>query len=197
MSDHYFSDRPGSEGRRHRVRFSAWGHDLELVTADGVFAKDGLDRATRVLLEAIDPPQAGSTVLDLGCGWGPLACAVALASPGSGVWAVDVNERALELMRENASRLGVDVRAALPDDVPADLRFDAIVSNPPIRIGKTALHELLGQWLPRLAAGGRAHLVVGKNLGADSLQRWLTGQGHPTERVASARGFRVLEVERG
>src|SRR5690606_23138776 len=111
--------------------------------------------------------------------------------------AVDVNERALELTQENAARLGVVIHATPPESVPDDLRFDAIVSNPPIRIGKAALHELLGLWLPRLTEDGRAHLVVGKNLGADSLQRWLVEQGRPTERVASARGFRVLEVERG
>jgi 16S rRNA G1207 methylase RsmC len=81
--------------------------------------------------------------------------------------------------------------------VPEDVAFDAIWSNPPIRVGKQALHALLVRWLARLADGGRAHLVVGKNLGSDSLQRWLTEQGWPTERMASERGFRVLRVERG
>jgi len=197
VSDHYFSGRPGSDDRRREVRFTAWGQELEMVTADGVFAKDGLDKATGVLLRHLEPPPSGSTVLDLGCGWGPIACAVAVASPESTVWAVDVNERALELTRENAERLGVAVHAVSPGDVPDDVRFDALWSNPPIRIGKAALHALLEQWLPRLAPDGRAHLVVGRNLGADSLQRWLDDQGHPTTRVASERGFRVLEVERG
>jgi 16S rRNA G1207 methylase RsmC len=197
VTEHYFSDRPGAGDRRHDVRFTAWGHDLELVTADGVFAKDGLDKATDVLLRHVPPPAPGSTVLDLGCGWGPIACAIAVASPGSIVWAVDVNERAVELTRENADRLGVTVHAVLPDDVPDELRFDGIWSNPPIRVGKAALHALLDAWLPRLKADGRGHLVVGKNLGADSLQRWLVEQGHPTSRVASEQGFRVLEVERG
>jgi 16S rRNA G1207 methylase RsmC len=78
--------------------------------------------------------------------------------------------------------------------VPAEVRFDEIWSNPPIRIGKEPLHALLLTWLPRLAPGGRAVLVVGKNLGADSLQRWLGEQGYPTTRLASAKGFRVLEA---
>ena len=197
MSDHYFSDRPGTSNRRHSVRFSAWGHDLELATADGVFAKDGLDKATDVLLRHVPPPSPGATVLDLGCGWGPIACAMAVASPESTVWAVDINERAVELTRENAARLGITVNAVLPGDVPDGLRFDGIWSNPPIRIGKAALHALLQEWLPRLEADGRGHLVVGKNLGADSLQRWLVEQGRPTSRVASEQGFRVLQVERG
>jgi 16S rRNA (guanine1207-N2)-methyltransferase len=74
------------------------------------------------------------------------------------------------------------------------VRFTEIWSNPPIRIGKQALHDLLLTWLPRLAPGGRAVLVVGRNLGADSLHRWLEEQGHPTTRIGSAKGFRVLEV---
>ena len=101
-----------------------------------------------------------------GAGWGPIALSLALDAPDATVWAVDVNERALDLVRRNAARLGlVQVNAALPDDVPDDVRFATIWSNPPIRIGKAALHELLGQWLPRLSTGGEAWLVVQRNLG--------------------------------
>jgi 16S rRNA G1207 methylase RsmC len=111
---------------------------------------------------------------------------------------VDVNERAVLLANENAASLGVAdrFRAVTPDAVAADATYDEIWSNPPIRIGKEALHGLLLTWLPRLAPGGRAVMVVGKNLGADSLQRWLGEQGYPTARLASAKGFRVLETRR-
>ncbi|KAA1397351.1 class I SAM-dependent methyltransferase [Aeromicrobium ginsengisoli] len=194
MPEHYFEGTPTSDDRRRDITTRIWGKELTFTTSAGVFSHDGLDKATAVLLHTSTPP-TGGTVLDLGCGWGPIACAVADA--GSTVWAIDPNERALELTALNASRLGVDVHTALPDDVPADLVFDEIWSNPPIRIGKQALHDLLLRWLPRLAPGGVARLVVGKNLGADSLQRWLTDQGWPTERVASEKGFRVLETRRG
>ena len=194
MSDHYFSSRPAAAGRQRTIQISAWGHDLELQTSSGVFAADGLDKATAILLRRTEPPPAGSTVLDLGCGWGPIACALAVASPEASVWATDVNERALDLTRLNAETLGVRVRVELPSDVPAGQMFDAIWSNPPIRIGKAALHELLLEWLRRLKPDGSAFLVVGKNLGADSLQRWLTEHGWPTDRVASEQGFRVLVV---
>jgi 16S rRNA G1207 methylase RsmC len=192
VQDHYFSASPG-DGERHEVVVEMGDQELTVLTADGVFSKDGLDHATAVLLREMPPPTAGR-LLDLGCGWGPIACSVAAASPDVDVWAVDTNPRALDLTRENAARLGVTVHAALPDGVPPDVQFDHLWSNPPIRIGKQALHELLLHWLPRLAPGGSAHLVVGKNLGADSLQRWLVEQGWPTERVASSRGFRVLRV---
>lgn len=193
MPDHYFDRSPTSDDHRREVTARIWDRELTFTTSSGVFSHDGLDKATAVLLRNSTPPAAG-VVLDLGCGWGPIACS--LAASGATVWAVDVNERALELTRHNAERLGVTVHAAFPEDVPDDVEFDQIWSNPPIRIGKQALHELLLHWLPRLAPGGAARLVIGKNLGSDSLQRWLVEQGWPTERVDSDKGFRILEVRR-
>lgn len=193
MPGHYFDETPSSDDRRHDVTVTVWGREATFTTSGGVFSHDGLDKATAVLLRGSTPPTSG-IVLDLGCGWGPIACSLAAAGPT--VWAVDVNERALELTRLNADRLGVEVATAQPDDVPDDVVFDQIWSNPPIRIGKVALHRLLLRWLPRLVPGGTARLVVGKNLGADSLQRWLVEQGWPTERAASEKGFRILVVRR-
>ncbi|GAA3534415.1 16S RNA G1207 methylase RsmC [Aeromicrobium flavum] len=187
---HYFDPTPQTEDERRTVTVEIWGRRREYTTSTGVFSGGGLDKATAILLAESTPPPPGTVVLDLGCGWGPIACS--LAAEGATVWAVDVNERALELTAQNAQ--GLDVHTALPDQVPPDVRFDAIWSNPPIRIGKEALHELLLTWLPRLRPGGEARLVVGRNLGADSLQRWFIDRGHPTERVASSKGFRILSV---
>jgi 16S rRNA (guanine1207-N2)-methyltransferase len=195
-ADHYFTGDPTAIDRRREITARIWGRELTFTTSAGVFSQDGLDKATDVLLRNSTPP-AGGTILDLGCGWGPIACAVAAASHSATVWATDTNTRALELTAVNASRLDAPVHVALPDDVPADLVFDEIWSNPPIRIGKQALHELLLRWLPRLAPDGTARLVVGRNLGADSLQRWLVEQGCPTERATSEKGFRILLVRRG
>jgi 16S rRNA (guanine1207-N2)-methyltransferase len=197
--EHYFTADPAAPFTRTTVEADVWGHRLRLVTGAGVFAQGRLDQGTAVLFRAADPPATGSSFLDLGCGYGVLATALALARPEGTVWAVDVNRRALLLATENAVVAGVEqrVHAVEPDDVPAETSFDEIWSNPPIRIGKEALHALLLRWLPRLRPGGRAVLVVGKNLGADSLQRWLDQQGWPARRIASAKGFRVLEVRRG
>lgn len=194
--EHYFSADPAVAFERTPARVSAWDLDLDLLSGSGVFSRGRLDPGTAVLFRETEPPTGEGPFLDLGCGYGVIASALALSAPDAEVWAVDVNERAILLARENADRLGVAdrVRVALPDEVPPALRLTEIWSNPPIRVGKRALHELLLTWLPRLAPGGRAVMVVGKHLGADSLQRWLGEQGYPTARVASAKGFRVLEA---
>ncbi len=197
--EHYFTADPSTPFTRVPVRADVWGHWLELTTGSGVFARGRLDVGTGVLLRETAPPTQAREVLDLGCGYGVIGLAVAVAVPEARVTAVDVNERALLLARENAERLGVAdrFRAVRPDEVDTDVAYDEIWSNPPIRVGKDALHELLLIWLPRLRPEGRAVMVVGKNLGADSLTRWLGEQGFPTTRSASAKGFRVLESRRG
>ena len=201
MSDeHYFTADPHVAFRRAPVEAHVWGHALSLDSASGVFARGRVDIGTAVLFREIEPPlRTGGTLLDLGCGYGVIGLALATAVPGSTVWGVDVNERAVLVANDNARRLGLGDRftAATPEAVPEDLVFDEIWSNPPIRIGKEALHALLLTWLSRLAPDGRAVMVVGKNLGGDSLQRWLGEQGYPTRRLASAKGFRVLETRRG
>ena len=197
MDEHYFSADPAVPFRRTAVQAEVWGHTLELTSGSGVFAQGRLDVGTAVLFRVTEPPRA-RTFLDLGCGYGVIGLALAASLPEARVRAVDVNERAVLLAQENARALGVSgrFRACTPGQVPDEETYDEIWSNPPIRIGKDALHDLLLTWLPRLAPGGRAVMVVGKNLGADSLQRWLGEQGYPTTRLASAKGFRVLEMRR-
>lgn len=197
-NDHYFTAEPASPDERREIRVHLRGRDVDVETAGGVFSPGHVDLGTELLLRAVPVPPAAGDLLDLGCGWGPVALSLALASPDARVWAVDVNERALDLVRGNAERLGcANVVAARPDDVPDDVRFDALWSNPPIRVGKESLHELLLHWLPRLAVGAQGHLVVSKHLGADSLQRWIAdqlGDRADVERVLTSQGFRVLRV---
>jgi 16S rRNA (guanine1207-N2)-methyltransferase len=196
---HYFQTPDPDAARSHReLELVLAGQELTLEVTGGVFSQYRLDLGTRVLLREVPAPPPAGDLLDLGCGWGPLAITQALLSPEATVWAVDVNELALELTATNAGRAGVtNVRPAAPDSVPDDLRFAAIWSNPPIRIGKPALHELLLHWLPRLVPGGQAHLVVQRHLGADSLQRWLQENlpaGWTVDRAGSAKGYRVFQV---
>ncbi|MDQ6790907.1 MAG: methyltransferase [Candidatus Dormibacteraeota bacterium] len=170
---------------------------MPLQTDSGVFSAERLDAGTRVLLAEAPPPPAQGELLDLGCGYGPIALALASWAPKARVWAVDVNERALELTRLNAEKAGLNnVIVCRPEEVAADLRFAAIYSNPPIRVGKAALHEVLLSWLPRLDEGDGAYLVVQSHLGSDSLARWLAGEGFRVRRLASKNAYRVLEVRK-
>ena len=194
---HYFTT-PDEPMRTHEFTATVFGTDMTFTAAPGVFSGNRLDLGTSVLLREVEPPTSGR-VLDVGCGVGTIAVGLAVASPGIVVDAIDVNGRAVELTNLNAERHGVAdrVRACFPDEIDGDVAYDEIWSNPPIRIGKAALHDLLLTWLPRRTVDGSADLVVGQNLGGDSLQRWLEGQGFPTERIASAKGFRVLRSRRG
>ncbi len=192
---HYYSASPGGKRRPRTVGLRVGDLDLELATDRGVFAADEVDFGTRYLLaEAPRPPQDGP-LLDLGCGYGPIAVALGQWAPQASLWAIDVNPRALELCRANLDGHDrPDATVCTPDEVPDEVRFAAIYANPPIRIGKAALHEVLARWLGQLDVEGKAYLVVNKNLGSDSLARWLNQQGWPTTRLSSRRGYRILEV---
>ena len=194
--EHYFTAQPASDADLREAHVMLGGREVEEVVASGIFSPGGIDRGTAVLLAHVPPPPATGTFLDLGCGWGPIALTLALSSRNATVHALDVNERALDLTRRNAAALGLErVTATTADGIPDDVRFDLIWSNPPIRVGKAVLHDLLRTWLTRLAPGGVAYLVVQKNLGSDSLQRWIESElGMPCGRFASSKGFRVLEV---
>ncbi|WP_458042052.1 MULTISPECIES: class I SAM-dependent methyltransferase [Bacteria] len=199
-SDHYFSASPASAENLRQIRVDLNGRSVELTTAGGVFSPDRLDAGTAVLLANTPAAPAGGHLLDLGSGWGPVALTLAMQSPHATVWAVDVNERALDLVRRNAARLELpNVNAVLPDDVPDDVVFRSIRSNPPIRVGKNELHGLLERWIPRLDERSDAWLVVQRNLGSDSLQRWLAStfeHGYSVHRAATGRGYRVIRVRR-
>ncbi|GAA3758912.1 hypothetical protein GCM10022240_09430 [Microbacterium kribbense] len=159
-----------------------------------------MDAGTHVLLADTPPPPPGGNILDLGCGWGPIALTVAMQSPHATVWAVDVNQRALDLVRRNAAALDLDnIQAVTPDEVPGDIVFRSIRSNPPIRVGKSELHDMLLRWIPRLDPSSDGWFVVQRNLGSDSLQRWLSAtldHTYSVHRAATGRGYRVLKVRR-
>ena len=198
MAEHYFTAAPSVPSRPLTVELRLRDLQVQLRSDRGVFSGTRVDPGTLALLRESPPPPQTGDVLDLGCGYGPIACALAHRAPSATVWAVDVNGRALELVSANAAALGLgNVRPSHPEEVPAGLRFAGIWSNPPVRLGKVALHELLTTWLARLAEGASAWLVVNRHLGSDSLAAWLQQEeGWKVRRAASKSGYRVLEVAR-
>jgi 16S rRNA (guanine1207-N2)-methyltransferase len=204
-SDHYFSSQPSTPEKRRPLQVVLANEKRNLQTAGGIFSPDNIDKGTAILLSEAPPPAPSGNLLDIGCGWGPIALTLALRSPGATVYAVDVNQRSIDLTNDNAAALGLsNVHASTPEEVDPELQFSTIWSNPPIRVGKDELHSLLLLWLPRLAPGGNAYLVVQKNLGSDSLQRWLAAEladkfpalGLKVSRDSTSKAFRVLKVAR-
>jgi 16S rRNA G1207 methylase RsmC len=199
-SDHYFSQEPKSEYQPKQIELDVAGEVFKVNTASGTFSPLRLDVGTSVLIDHLELAPKDGNILDLGCGWGPIALNLAKHSPSAMVWAVDVNSRSLELTAENAKIVGLEnIQSATPDSVPKELMFSGIWSNPPIRVGKKQLHELLLTWLPRLEKNASAYLVVQKNLGSDSLQKWLTEtlvDGYGVSRLTSVKTYRILKILR-
>ena len=199
-SAHYFDvdnddlERLGSSPKR--VQWKAFGAEFTAMSDRGVFSYGHLDKGTAVLFDLAPRPPDSGVFLDIGCGWGAIALTLAGLAPRAKVHAIDVNPRAIDLTTSNAKDAGLDnLHVSHPEGVHSGLRFDLIWSNPPIRIGKEALHEMLAHWLARLAPQGSAYLVVQKNLGSDSLAQWLVSLGYSVERIGSRKGFRVLRVD--
>lgn len=202
VTDHYFSaNNPAGQSERQLITFSARGHDIQSWVAGKVFSATRLDPGTEQLLKTIPELPPEGRILDLGCGWGPVALTVATECPQAEVWAVDVNPRAVELTRSGADMNQLhnirtfEATEALSQSTVQDLYFDAIISNPPVRVGKQAMHAMLLSWLPRLAPDGKAWLVMSKNLGGDSLIKWLGEQGYSASKFASRKGFRIILVQ--
>ena len=199
-SDHYFSQEPKSNYQAKQIELNVAGEVFKVSTASGTFSPLRLDVGTSVLIDHLELAPRDGNILDLGCGWGPIALNLAKHSPKATIWAVDVNNRSLELTAENAKTVGLsNIKTATPESVPEDIKFSGIWSNPPIRIGKKELHELLLAWLPRLEKNASAYLVVQKNLGSDSLQKWLSEtlfDDYEVSRLTSVKTYRIIKVLR-
>ena len=194
---HYFSEQPQTDAKTHSVEFELEGTVFNLTAASGTFSSTRLDSGTRVLLkESALFPDSG-TVLDIGCGWGPISLAVATLRPETEVFGLDVNSRSLELAQANAAALKLkNFKAVRAEQIPNELLFDGIWSNPPIRVGKAVLHQLMQTWIPRLKPGASAMLVVQKQLGAESFQKWLseTFTEFDVAKQSIDKGYRVIRV---
>lgn len=199
-TEHYFSAQPAGEFRTTEIAVRLAHGDYTVETAGSIFSPDHIDAGTEQLLYSVPTPPETGNFLDLGCGWGPLALTLAIEAPEASIYAVDVNERALELTTRNAARLGLaNITVGLPGSIEPTVNFDLIWSNPPIRVGKAELHDIMKTWLPRLNVAGEAYLVVAKHLGADSFEKWLGTEfeaTHSVTREDTRKGFRIIKVVR-
>lgn len=200
MVQHYFSsDTPDLPRTWHDIEIC--GRNYRILSQGGVFSPTQLDKGTAVLLRKFPfpPLPVAARIVDLGCGWGPISLALAAHYPENKITAVDVNPVARELTKINAENAAFSLEVLEEESArqlfqKQETSIDLLLSNPPIRIGKTALHKLLSDWLALLSPHGQAFLVVQKNLGADSLAVWLRGGGYTVEKIGSAKGYRVFQV---
>lgn len=193
MADHYYTENPASAHDERRVAVRALGQALTFTTDAGVFSRDGLDRGTEVLLNAL-PPLSGR-VLDLGCGWGAVGVALGKANPALEIVMTDVNARAAELSRRNAQDNGVTATVVQGDGFEAVTgRFDAIVTNPPIRAGKAVIYGLFERARDYLSPGGALYIVIRKQQGAPSALKFLKERYASVEILDREAGFWVLRA---
>ena len=194
MSQYFDND----ENLAHENRvysFTLLGKGFTFQSDAGVFSKDGLDDGSRLLLETIAKTDLGESILDLGCGIGTMGILLAHFDSKRVVTMVDVNRRALGLAEENAKRLNVASRVhILESDVYQNVTtsFDTIVTNPPIRAGKKVTYAMYAGANSHLNEDGRLILVIRKQQGADSCQRYLETLFPVVEKVAQHKGFRIL-----
>ena len=193
MSEHYYTASPSSAHDERRVTLKALGNELTFITDAGVFSRDGLDRGTEVLLDAL-PPLAGR-MLDLGCGWGPVGVALGKKYPGLEIVMTDINTRAADLARRNLAQNGVRATVLQGDGFdPVEGLFDAIVTNPPIRAGKAVIYGLFDRARSFLKPGGALYLVIRKQQGAPSALKFLKERYREAEVIDRGSGFHVIRA---
>jgi 16S rRNA (guanine1207-N2)-methyltransferase len=196
--NHYFNPKPATPSKRQTMEIELAGTKLTVISDKGVFSSSGVDKGTQILLKNLDMVTKAGTVMDLGAGWGAVSIALAIENPALEVLAIEINSRAVELIEANANSLALSNIKTKKLSQIENGSIDQIWSNPPIRIGKSALHELLIDALSKLKQGGEAFLVVQKHLGADSLAKWLEQeQNHSVEKIDNSKGFRVFRVTKG
>lgn len=194
VNDQYYTADPTSESNPTPCAFPYRGYGLNFMTDAGVFSKGELDVGSRLLLDAL--PTLSGDVLDIGCGWGAIGVAIAKANKQSRVTMVDVNRRALRLCQENCTRNGVTAEVLESDGMTEVLgrKFDAIVTNPPIRAGKQVIYKMFADAAVSLKKGGALYLVIRKQQGAESCVKYLKTLFNEVEKLDKSGGFWVLKA---
>lgn len=193
MSEHYYSQKPTTGHNRHKLQVDLRGRTFTFVTDAGVFSKQGIDYGSRFLIEEMIIP-ADARVLDVGCGYGPIGIAAATLAVSGHVTMIDINERAIELARENARLNRVDHVDIVQSDLftaVADREFDRILTNPPIRAGKEVVHHIFEEACKRLSPGGELWVVIQKKQGAPSALAKLETLFPEVLEVGKDKGYRI------
>ena len=192
MTQHYYSENPNIAHDEKQVIYEVMGNEFRCITDAGVFSRDGLDMGTRIMLEAM--PEMHGRVLDLGCGWGPVGLAVGKKYPKTEIVMTDINLRAVETAEKNLKANGVKNAKAIQGDGYENVegKFDFILLNPPIRTGKDVIYGMFSGARKYLSESGALYIVIRKQQGAESAEKYLNTIYNDVERIAREKGYWVL-----
>jgi 16S rRNA (guanine1207-N2)-methyltransferase len=193
-TNHYFSPKPSTKPNYGLIRVNLRDRYFVFLTASGVFSKKRIDLGTRLFIESMVLPESGN-VLDLGCGYGAVGIVAAVLHPSLCVFLVDVNERAIRLAGENARRNKVDnvvLRGGFLYEPVKDIKFDAILSNPPVSAGLKVVLPIIEQAPLHLVRDGSLQMVVRSNVGGKRLSGVMEKAFGNIEVLARQSGYRVL-----
>lgn len=196
MSEHYYSRRPGVEHDLHTIEETMRGRRFVFVTDAGVFSKKGVDYGSKLLVETMALP-VDARILDVGCGYGPIGLSAAVLAQKGTVTMVDINERAVELAKQNAHRNNVGNVEIMQSDLLSELKgrsFDTILTNPPIRAGKEIVHRIFDQAHEVLVPGGAIWVVIQKKQGAPSAYDKLESLFARVEQVERDKGYWIIKA---
>ncbi|WP_058300186.1 class I SAM-dependent methyltransferase [Gorillibacterium timonense] len=198
MSEHYYTGKPTVKHDTRTLKETLRGIEFTFVTDAGVFSKGGVDYGSKALIRCMEIPD-GARVLDVGCGYGPIGLTAATLSPSSTVTMLDVNERAVELSRENARMNGIgNTEVFVSDGVTAvkGRSFDCVLTNPPIRAGKEVVHRIFEEAAECLVPGGKLWVVIQKKQGAPSAFAKLETMFTSVREVEKDKGYRIIVCEK-
>lgn len=192
MSHYFTNDIVKSNEKIINIRIKEL--DLKFTVDNGVFSKKGLDFGTRTLLESIDINMIKGDILDFGCGYGPVGIYIAKKT-NQKVDMADINERALNLSKKNAKINNASVNI-FKTNIFSNInkKYDYIITNPPIRVGKKILYEILFKSLEHLKENGKLFLVINKNQGAKTLLKDLS-ENYRVNIINKNKGFYVFEAQ--
>lgn len=196
MSEHYYTRQPSVKSDVHTAQEVLRGKTFTFLTDAGVFSKKGVDYGSKHLIETMELSE-NAKVLDVGCGYGPMGLSAAVMCPKGHVTMVDINERAVELSKENARRNGISNVTILQSDLleqVKDLKFDAVLTNPPIRAGKETVHRIFVDAYDCLVDGGSLWVVIQKKQGAPSAVKKMESLYSEVVEVSKDKGYRILKA---
>jgi 16S rRNA (guanine1207-N2)-methyltransferase len=196
VSEHYYTERPTVKRDVHTTQEVLRGKTYTFLTDAGVFSKKGVDYGSKHLIETMELHE-DAKVLDVGCGYGPIGLSAAVMCPKGHVTMVDINERAIELSADNAKRNGITNVTILQSDLLEQVqgqRFDAVLTNPPIRAGKEVVHRIFTDAYDCLVDGGSIWVVIQKKQGAPSAMKKLESLYSVVTEVSKDKGYKILKA---